>query len=112
MIRYYFAAQRRIGGSGGQRSGPAAFPPPCSYGSLAKHFRLVEQPSHLALPELFRNGERFDFVFIDGNHTFDFVLLDFFYADRMLEIGGVIGFDDLWMLAVRQVVAYVMRNRA
>lgn len=50
-----------------------------------------------------RGGERFDFVFIDGRHLFDCVLVDFFYVDRLLEIGGYLALDDLWMPAVRKV---------
>jgi len=40
-------------------------------------------------------GERIDFAFIDGAHTFDHVLVDFFYIDRMLNVGGIVAFDDV-----------------
>jgi predicted O-methyltransferase YrrM len=52
--------------------------------------RLIEAPSYRALPELERSGQRVDFAFIDGWHTFDFTLVDFFFIDRMLNVGGVL----------------------
>jgi predicted O-methyltransferase YrrM len=71
----------------------------------------VEEPSHVALPRLEAEGERFDLVFIDGLHLFDVALVDFFYADRLLPVGGYLVVDDLWMPAIRRVLAYVRRNR-
>lgn len=79
---------------------------------LSEHFRLIEDRSYLALPQLCRDGEHFDLVFIDGSHIFDFILIDFFYADRMLEVGGLVAFDDLWMPAVRKIISYVLSNRS
>jgi len=35
-------------------------------------------PSHIALPRLLEAGRRIDFAFIDGWHTFDYVMVDFF----------------------------------
>jgi predicted O-methyltransferase YrrM len=78
---------------------------------LDSSFRLVPQPSAVALPELLRNGERVRFAFIDGWHTFDHVLVDFFYVDQMLETGGVVIFDDVSSAAINAVVRFVLTNR-
>ena len=61
------------------------------YGSLIE---LHELPSHQALPRLEAAATKLDFVFIDGAHWFDYVMVDFFCVDRMLNVGGVIVFDD------------------
>ena len=45
------------------------------YGDIV---RLIEAPSYRALAELEGSGQRIDFAFIDGMHTFDFTLVDFF----------------------------------
>lgn len=79
------------------------------YGSLVK---LLNAPSYRALPQLEADGVRLDFAFIDGWHTFDYTLVDFFYIDRMLRVGGVVVFDDTTYTAVRKVCRYVATNRA
>jgi predicted O-methyltransferase YrrM len=73
---------------------------------------FYQAPSCEVLPELLSDGETFDFVFIDGNHRFDYALVDFFYISRLLAVGGHIAFDDLWIPAVRKVVSYVLKNAA
>ena len=70
-----------------------------------------DSPSYRILPYLERQGCRIDFAFIDGCHTFDFVLVDFFYIDRLLREGGVVVFDDLWFRSVRKVCRYILTNR-
>jgi len=74
--------------------------------------QLIEKSSHLALPELEMVGQEVDFAFIDGWHTFDFTLIDFFYIDRMLRAGGVVAFDDVNWPAVKKVCRFVATNRA
>jgi predicted O-methyltransferase YrrM len=70
-------------------------------------FRLIEEPSELALPSLLRAGEEFDLALIDGYHTFDHTLLDFFFLNRMLKVGGIIVIDDTSMPAVNKAVKYI-----
>jgi hypothetical protein len=74
------------------------------YGDIV---RLIEAPSYRALAELEGSGQRIDFAFIDGWHTFDFALVDFFFIDRMLNVGGVVAFDDADWPAIRKVCRFV-----
>ena len=63
------------------------------------------------MPELLEdNEEKFDFIFIDGWHTFDYTLLDFFYADKLLRKGGIIIIDDAKHLGVAKCVRYIDTN--
>jgi len=71
-------------------------------------WELIEQPSALALPSLLESGLKVQFALIDGWHTFDQVLLDFFYVDKLLEDGGIVAFDDVVMTAINRVVRYVL----
>lgn len=57
-------------------------------------YRLVEQPSEIALPELIKAGEIFDLAFIDGNHDLSYVLTDFLLLNRLVKPDGHIVFDD------------------
>jgi predicted O-methyltransferase YrrM len=74
--------------------------------------RVIEERADEALPKLVESGLELDLALLDGSHLFDYTLVDFFYADRMLRSGGVVVFHDTWMPAVAQVVAYVQANRA
>jgi predicted O-methyltransferase YrrM len=71
-------------------------------------WELIEQPSELALPSLLKQGLKVQFVLIDGSHTFDQVLVDFFFVDRLLEDGGIVAFDDADMAAIHRVVRYIL----
>lgn len=79
---------------------------------LEDRVRVLEERADAALPQLRDEGVRLDFGLIDGRHLFDFALLDFFYIDRMLDVGGVVAFHDTWKAGVAEVVAYVSANRA
>ena len=70
-------------------------------------FRLIEKGSEIALPALLDKGEKFDFAFIDGYHTFDHTLLDAFYLIKMLKIGGVLVIDDVQMPAINKCLRYL-----
>ncbi|HVU37051.1 MAG TPA: class I SAM-dependent methyltransferase [Opitutales bacterium] len=52
------------------------------------------------------------FAFIDASHLFDLSILDFVLVDKRLEVGGVVGFHDLWMPSLRKVVRHILANRA
>ncbi len=77
---------------------------------LAKvdYFELIENKSEFALPELLIENEgNFDFIFIDGFHTFDHTLLDCYYATRLLRVGGYLVIDDINFPSVRRVVSFL-----
>jgi predicted O-methyltransferase YrrM len=69
------------------------------------------EESQRALPKLEARGERIDFAFIDGAHTFDHALVDFFYVDRMLEVGGIVAFDDVGFPCIEKVCRFILKNR-
>ena len=67
--------------------------------------------SHNVLPALLKEGRTFDFIFIDGDHKFDGILLDFYYADLLLRQGGYVLMHDTWMRSTRLVERFIKRNR-
>lgn len=55
--------------------------------------------SSVVLPELISKGERFDLIYIDGSHTAADVMTDAVLSYLLLNVGGVILFDDyVWKL--------------
>lgn len=46
-------------------------------------------------------NQNFDFVYIDGDHTLPGVAADFVFADRLLNPGGIMLFDDIHWTANR-----------
>jgi predicted O-methyltransferase YrrM len=72
--------------------------------------RFIARDSCVALAQLMSEGERFDFAFIDGGHQFDPLMVDVFFALRLVKPNGLIVLDDHWMPAVQTVLAYCTTN--
>jgi predicted O-methyltransferase YrrM len=68
-------------------------------------YELREEPSEIALPQLLKEGAEFDLVFIDGWHTFDQTLVDMYYANRLIKVGGYIIVDDANWASVSKVIS-------
>ncbi|OPZ84657.1 MAG: O-methyltransferase [bacterium ADurb.Bin429] len=69
-----------------------------------------EDSSHAALPRVLAEGTRVQMAFIDGSHRFADVLLDLYFTDKLLDVGGCMVFDDLWFVPVRKALAFALRN--
>lgn len=69
---------------------------------------LHRELSEIALPKMMASGREYDFVFVDGYHTFDHALIDCFYSLRMLRVGGVLVLDDAQMPALTRLSAYLL----
>jgi predicted O-methyltransferase YrrM len=70
-------------------------------------YTLIQDPSEIALPALLKEGRTFQFAVIDGWHTFDHTLLDFFFVNRLLEPGGIVVIDDMQLPGIRKVARYI-----
>ncbi|MBS1516803.1 MAG: class I SAM-dependent methyltransferase [Bacteroidetes bacterium] len=73
---------------------------------------FIEKPSHLGLAQLESEKVMVDFAFIDGWHTFDHVLVDFFFVDRILHVGGMVILDDSDWPAIEKVCSFIKSNRS
>ena len=67
-----------------------------------------EQRSELALPELVREQVSIQFALVDGWHTFDQVMVEFYFLNRMLDVGGVILFDDADRRSVNRAIRHAL----
>jgi predicted O-methyltransferase YrrM len=68
---------------------------------------LHETPSELALPRLLAEGTKIQTAIIDGWHTFDHTLVDFFYVNKMLEVGGIVILDDANYPSILRVTQHI-----
>lgn len=76
-------------------------------------FEFFESPSEFVLPDIARNeAGTFDLVFIDGLHTFDHTLLDLFYANQLVKVGGYIVADDCGWTSVAKALTYFLNYPA
>jgi hypothetical protein len=75
-------------------------------GLFRRHAR-IEQPDYLALPSLVDQEARFGLVYIDGSHVFDHVIIDAFHSDLLLDVGGIMAFNDCWMPSVDRAIRFV-----
>lgn len=72
-------------------------------------FEFMEEPSEFVLPRLAETfSGTFDLIFIDGWHTFDHTLLDLFYSNRLIKIGGFLVIDDCRLPSVAKAVSYFL----
>ena len=71
------------------------------------NWKLFPAGSELALPQIMQGGEKFDFIFQDGMHTFDHCLLEFHYFDRILRTGGLLLYDDVDNIGVNRFIRYI-----
>ncbi len=74
-------------------------------------YEFHEASSQLALPKLAAAGQRVQFGFIDGWHTFDHTLVDFFYIDAMMDAGGVVILDDVGYPGLQRLAHFIVSNR-
>lgn len=79
--------------------------------NLSINFKLLEGKTHDVFHYFFENNINLDMAFIDGWHTFDYTLIDFFLIDQVLKPGGVIAFHDMYALSKIKVLKYILTHR-
>jgi predicted O-methyltransferase YrrM len=75
-------------------------------------FKWLQELSIHALSDLIRQGEKFDFIYIDANHKFDGVIVDFYLCDKLAHPGSIIVLDDMWMKSIRAASSFIIENLA
>ncbi len=71
------------------------------------NYTLIEDYSEFVLPMLLKEGKQFDFIFVDGWHTFDHVMVEFFYINRLLKREGIVAFDDVSLIPLNRLMRYI-----
>jgi len=66
-----------------------------------------EVPSFQVLPSLLERNRRIQFAYVDSVKVFDTLLVDAFYLIKLLDIGGILVFDDCDWPGVRKLARYL-----
>jgi predicted O-methyltransferase YrrM len=82
-----------------------------SRAGLSDHHELIEGLNYLVLPRLLESSLKVNFAYIDGWHTFDYTLLDWWYIDKMLPAGGLVALNDCGFPAVDKVIRFFLSHR-
>jgi predicted O-methyltransferase YrrM len=82
------------------------------YYEMDSRHKLYLEKSYNCLPYLLKKYgyEKFNIIFIDGWHTFDYTLLDFFYSNLLLKKNGIIIIDDALHEGVKKCINYINTN--
>jgi predicted O-methyltransferase YrrM len=75
-------------------------------------FRLIEERSDRAAIDLTRSGNKYEMIFIDGNHRFDDVLVDFYLCAPVCAVGGHVILHDMWMSSIHSAAEFIRANRS
>jgi predicted O-methyltransferase YrrM len=78
---------------------------------LRRLLHLEADFAHNVLPRLLAQRLRFDFAFIDGDHRFDGIFMDFYYVDLLLDQSGYVMLHDVWMPSTQHVISWIRTNK-
>jgi predicted O-methyltransferase YrrM len=80
------------------------------HAELAEYVEVIEQYSAFALPQLIADRRRYDLIYVDGSHQFEDVLIDFVFCHELLNVNGMILFDDSTDSQVAKVLRFIESN--
>jgi predicted O-methyltransferase YrrM len=78
--------------------------------NLQGRFQYICAPDQFVLPQLAISGYVCEFAFIDSNHMFDQTIVESFFIDKMLRVGGYMLFDDYSLSSVKSACSFVEAN--
>ncbi len=73
----------------------------------SQNIDFYEEFCYVVLPKLLEEGRKFDFAYIDSTKQLDWLVVDFFFLDKLLVKGGIIVFDDVSFPGIRKLLRYI-----
>ena len=73
---------------------------------LAGYVDFRREVSALALALAVKKKETYGIIYIDGSHEYEDVFVDFYYARRLIEVGGYVMFDDSADEQIQRVIRH------
>lgn len=78
---------------------------------MSDQIRIIEGVSEFILPELIKEGNTFQYSFIDGANKIDDFIVDFNYISKMTELNGFIFIPDNLRPSVKKFEKFIEANR-
>jgi predicted O-methyltransferase YrrM len=78
-----------------------------SQAGYSRNIEFYEEYCYIILPKLLEVGNKFDFAYVDSTKQMDWLLVDFFYLDKLLKVNGIIVFDDVGLPGIRKLIRYI-----
>jgi predicted O-methyltransferase YrrM len=77
---------------------------------LGELIEFYPEESQIVLPRFLAEGRIFDLAFVDGNHRFERVFLDFIYLGWLVRPGGILFVDDYQLPAIARAAGFCVTN--
>jgi predicted O-methyltransferase YrrM len=77
-----------------------------------ERLRFIVERSNANLPTLDLDGRQLDFALIDGAHAFPQPVIDYFYINERLKVGGLLAVDDLTISSVGMLHVFLRTEDA
>ncbi|MEJ7759431.1 MAG: class I SAM-dependent methyltransferase [Gemmatimonadaceae bacterium] len=74
---------------------------------LERYIDIRKDLSDVVIPTMYLNQERIQFAFVDTTKIFDTVMQDFYFIDKILDVGGIVVFDDATLGGINVVMRFV-----
>ena len=76
---------------------------------LATYLDFRPELSCIILPSLVKEGRSFSMIYVDGSHNFEDCFIDMYYSVKLLELNGIVLFDDSQAHQVLKVLSFVRK---
>ena len=60
--------------------------------------------------DLIKNKYKFDLIYIDGSHLFEGIFIDLYYSTILLNINGIVLFDDSVNQNTKKLISFLKNN--
>ena len=77
---------------------------------LQEYFVHLDGPTDVQAAILLQEGRKFDLIFIDGHHHFDYKFIDLFMSHHLLKDEGVLIFHDLLLQSTKKIYRFISTN--
>lgn len=74
---------------------------------LENYVEIRNELSDVVIPTMYLNNERIQFAYVDTTKLFDVVMQDFYFIDKILDVGGVVIIDDSSTGGISLVVRFI-----